>query len=53
MLEKLSAAHGQGRLILQGSLARLATGDAFATVLKPLRRKNWFVYAKRPFGGSS
>jgi Putative transposase/Transposase zinc-binding domain len=51
MLEKLSAAHGQGRLILQGSLARLATGDAFAAVLKPLRRKNWFVYAKRPFAG--
>jgi Putative transposase/Transposase zinc-binding domain len=51
MLEKLSAAYGQGRLTLQGSLAKLATGNAFAAVLKPLRRKSWFVYAKRPFAG--
>jgi hypothetical protein len=51
MLEKLAAAYDQGRLILQGSLARLATGNAFAALLKPLRRKNWFVYAKRPFAG--
>lgn len=51
MLEKLAAAYDQGRLILQGSLAKFATGNAFAAVLKPLRRKNWFVYAKRPFAG--
>jgi hypothetical protein len=51
MLERLAAAHDQGRLILEGSLARLATGKAFAALLKPLRRKNWFVYAKRPFAG--
>jgi Putative transposase/Transposase zinc-binding domain len=51
MLEKLAAAYDQGRLTLQGSLARLAIGNAFATLLKPLRRKNWFVYAKRPFAG--
>jgi hypothetical protein len=51
MLEKLAAAYDQGRLTLQGSLARLATGNAFAALLKPLRRKNWFVYAKRPFAG--
>jgi hypothetical protein len=51
MLEKLAAAHDQGRLTLQGSLAKLATGNAFAALLKPLRRKNWFVYAKRPFAG--
>jgi hypothetical protein len=50
-LEKLGAAYDQGRLILQGSLARLAIGNAFAALLKPLRRKNWFVYAKRPFAG--
>jgi hypothetical protein len=49
MLERLAAAYDQGRLILQGSLAKLATGNAFAALLKPLRRKNWFVYAKRPF----
>jgi len=51
MLEKLWAAYDPGRLTLQGSLARLATGNAFAALLKPLRRKNWFVYAKRPFAG--
>jgi hypothetical protein len=51
MLEKLAAAHGQGRLILQGSLEKLASPTAFAALLKPLRRKNWFVYAKRPFAG--
>jgi hypothetical protein len=50
-LEKLGAAYEQGRLILKGSLAKLAIGNAFAAVLKPLRRKNWFVYAKRPFAG--
>jgi Putative transposase len=47
-LEKLTAAQGQGRLILEGSLAKLATGNAFAALLQPLRRRNWFVYAKRP-----
>src|SRR5271165_3634669 len=41
MLERLAAAYDQGRLILQGSLAKLATGNAFAALLKPLRRKNW------------
>ena len=51
MLDKLAAAHGQGRLILQGSLAKFAPAAAFAAALKPLRRKNWFVYAKRPFAG--
>jgi hypothetical protein len=51
VLEKLAAAHGRGLLTLQGSLAKLAPAAAFAAVLKPLRRMNWFVYAKRPFAG--
>ena len=51
MLERLAAAYEQGRLILEGSLARLTSPAAFAAVLKPLRRTNWFVYAKRPFAG--
>jgi hypothetical protein len=50
-LEKFGAAYEQGRLILEGSLAKLAIGNAFVTLLKPLRRKDWFVYAKRPFAG--
>ena len=36
---------------MQGSLAKLAPAAAFAAALKPLRRINWFVYAKRPFAG--
>jgi hypothetical protein len=51
MLERLAAAYEQGRLILEASLARLTSPAAFAAVLKPLRRTNWFVYAKRPFAG--
>ena len=50
-LERLAATYEQGRLILEGSLSTLASPAAFAAVLKPLRRKNWFVYAKRPFAG--
>jgi len=51
MLEKLAAAYDKGLLTLQGSLVRLAAPAAFAAALKPLRRKNWFVYIKEPFGG--
>ena len=50
-LERLAAAYEQGRLILERSLAKLASPAAFAAVLKPLKRINWFVYAKRPFAG--
>jgi len=50
-LERLTAAYKQGRLILEGGLVKLASPTAFAAVLKPLRRVNWFVYAKRPFAG--
>jgi Putative transposase len=30
----------------------LSDAKAFASALKPLRRMNWFVYAKQPFAGS-
>ena len=50
-LERLAAAYEQGRLILEGSLAKLASPAAFAAVLNPLGAMNWFVYAKRPFAG--
>src|SRR5258708_19933696 len=51
MLEKLLAAHQAGRLQFLGSLAYLADAKAFAAFLAPLRKKRWFVYAKRPFAG--
>lgn len=50
-LEKLAAAHAQGRLDFFGDLAHLAAPEAFAGHLAPLRRAEWVVYAKPPFGG--
>jgi hypothetical protein len=43
--------HRTGRLVFQGSLARLADRHAFASLLERARRKEWVVYAKPPFGG--
>jgi predicted Zn-ribbon and HTH transcriptional regulator len=50
-LEKLIAAHKAGHLKFFGQYAALADAQAFATYLAPLRRAEWIVYAKRPFGG--
>jgi hypothetical protein len=50
-LEGLSALHASGRLAFHGDLAALAEAEAFAAMLAPLRRADWVVYAKRPFGG--
>lgn len=50
-LEGLAALHAAGRLTFHGDLADLTEADAFATLLAPLRRADWVVYAKRPFGG--
>jgi Putative transposase/Transposase zinc-binding domain len=48
-LERLLAAHH--RLKFFGCHAALADARAFAAYLAPLRRAEWVVYAKRPFGG--
>ncbi len=50
-LEKLAAAHEAGRLRFFGDLARLADRETFAHYLHPLRKIEWVVYAKPPFGG--
>ncbi len=50
-LEKLIAAHKAGHLKFFGDHAALADPQAFAAYLAPLRRAEWVVYAKRPFGG--
>jgi hypothetical protein len=50
-LEKLTDAHARGRLRFFGDLTSLATPQAFAAHLAPLRRAEWVVYAKPPFGG--
>ena len=50
-LEELQKARSEGRLRLQGELATLADGAAFARWAAPLRKAEWVVYAKRPFAG--
>ena len=49
-LERLQAAYSAGRLRFSGALAGLDDADAFAAAIRPLRHKNWVVYAKPPFG---
>jgi len=51
MLAKLLAAHEAGELQFFNQYAHLAEHKAFARYLAPLRRRKWYVYAKRPFGG--
>ncbi len=50
-LKKLKAAHTAGRLSFYGEHSPLAERQAFAAYLRPLRKIEWVVYAKRPFGG--
>ena len=49
ILSRLAAAQAAGKLAFFGDLASLRDPQAFAAYLAPLRKKNWFVYAKRPF----
>src|SRR6202007_896901 len=50
-LEKLLAAPQANRLKFFGDHTALADAQAFSAYLAPLRRAEWVVYAKRPFGG--
>ncbi|WP_405111058.1 IS91 family transposase [Phaeobacter sp. BS52] len=50
-VEGLMALHCTGQLAFFGDLARLVDADAFARYLAPLRKTEWVVYAKPPFGG--
>jgi hypothetical protein len=49
-LERLQAAYTAERLRFSGTLDRLGDADAFTDGIQQLRRKNWVVYAKPPFG---
>ena len=51
VLQMLTAAHAAGRLQFFGDHTQLAEPDAFTAYLAPLRRIEWVVYSKRPFGG--
>jgi hypothetical protein len=50
-LKALTAAHAAGRLNFFADHAHLGDAQAFAAYLEPLRKVEWVVYAKRPFGG--
>jgi hypothetical protein len=50
-LQSLQAAFDAGDLGFFGSLAQLAQPTVFAEQLAALRRTEWVVYAKPPFGG--
>jgi hypothetical protein len=50
-LERLVAAYDAGHLQFFGEHAPLSERDAFTAHLTPLRKADWVVYAKRPFGG--
>jgi hypothetical protein len=50
-LEGLVALHRAGELAFFGDLAGLSDVDTFAAYLAPLRKIEWVVYAKPPFGG--
>lgn len=50
-LTALADAHAAGRLRFFGEIEGLCRREAFTRHLAPLRRKNWFVYAKPPFAG--
>ncbi|MEM8801197.1 MAG: IS91 family transposase [Pseudomonadota bacterium] len=50
-VEGLMAQHRTGQLAFFGDLTKLADAEAFAAYLAPLRKTDWVVYAKPPFGG--
>ena len=50
-IEALLALHCAGELAFFGDLAGLSEPQAFAAYLAPLRKTEWVVYAKPPFGG--
>ncbi len=50
-LKMLTIAHEAGRLAFFRDHAALADKGAFAAFLAPLRKAEWVVYAKKPFGG--
>jgi hypothetical protein len=50
-LQKLRTAHNAGQLQFFGQHAHLAMPKAFAAYLAPLRKIEWYLYLKPPFGG--
>jgi Putative transposase/Transposase zinc-binding domain len=50
-LQQITAAHKAGLLQFFGDRTALADRRVFTAYLAPLRKVEWVVYAKRPFGG--
>lgn len=50
-LDGLQQAHRRGALRFVGKQQALAGAAAFQALMRSLYRKEWVVYAKRPFGG--
>src|SRR6202030_902448 len=50
-VDALEQAFQNGQLRFEGDLKLLAQPKIFAAWLRPLYRKDWVVYLKRPFGG--
>lgn len=50
-IEGLMSLHRAGQLAFFGDLNELTDARAFAAYLTPLRKTEWVVYAKPPFGG--
>jgi Putative transposase/Transposase zinc-binding domain len=51
MCERLANLHAEGKLSFFGDLAPLSDLKAFTALLANQRRRDWVVYAKRPFAG--
>jgi hypothetical protein len=50
-LEALARAHEHHKLTFHGTVAYLAEPLAFKRLLASLKAREWWVYARRPFGG--
>ena len=50
-LQRLAAAHKANRLAFSGDHTALAEAGTFTAFRAPLRKAEWVVYAKQPFGG--
>jgi hypothetical protein len=52
VLQKLRAAHKANQLQFFGRQAHLAKPKSFAAYFAPLRKIEWYLYSKPPFGGA-
>jgi hypothetical protein len=51
LLSSLKRSYRRGELCFVGRLSDLSTPRAFYSLLRSLRRREWVVYSKPPFGG--